>query len=229
VSKHITKEWDWSKNRDNKWLVPCTDSAYLAERWKSKEFRSLLDLGCGLGRHSIYMASHGFDVTAVDLSEYGINNLNEWAKKEKLNIKSCVSNMLSLPFENNSFDCMIAYNVIYHTDTNGFIETLKEIKRVLKPQGELYITLISKNTYSYLYAKEDMKIDEFTYIRDEDDTEKNVPHFYVNHRDMQKFFTDWEFELKPVEIAEYKDNTDYSSKHWVMLLNNKKKEINDEY
>ena len=49
-------------------------------------------------------------------------------EKEKLDIKSCVSNMLSLPFENNSFDCMIAYNVIYHTDTNGFIETLKEIK-----------------------------------------------------------------------------------------------------
>ena len=98
MSKHITKEWDWSKNRDNRWLVPCTDSAYLVERWKGKDYKSLLDLGCGLGRHSIYMASQGFDVTAVDLSEYGINNLKEWAKKEKLDIKSCVSNMLSLPF-----------------------------------------------------------------------------------------------------------------------------------
>jgi ubiquinone/menaquinone biosynthesis C-methylase UbiE len=187
VSKHITKEWDWSKNRDNRWLVPCTDSAYLVERWKGKDYKSLLDLGCGLGRHSIYMASQGFDVTAVDLSEYGINNLKEWAKKEKLDIKSCVSNMLSLPFEDNSFDCMIAYNVIYHTDTNGFIATLNEIKRVLKPEGELYITLISKNTYSYIYSKEEKRIDENTYMRDEDDTEKDVPHFMLITRIYKSF------------------------------------------
>ncbi len=73
----ITKAWDWSKNTDDQWLIPCMESSYLAEKWKSKGYNSFLDLGCGLGRHSIYMASHGFDVTAVDLSEYGVSHLNK--------------------------------------------------------------------------------------------------------------------------------------------------------
>ncbi len=67
-----------------------------------------------------------------------------------------------------------------------------------------------------------MLIDENTYMRNEDETEKNVPHFYVNHKDIQMFFKDWEFELKPIEIAEYKDDTVFSSKHWVMLLKKSK-------
>lgn len=61
-----------------------------------------LDLGCRLGRHSVYMASKGFDVTAVDLSDYGVNNLKVWAEKESLQIDTAVCNMLKLPFADNS-------------------------------------------------------------------------------------------------------------------------------
>jgi len=81
MNNYITKAWDWSKNTDNVWLIPCTESAYLAERWQGLGFKSFLDLGCGLGRHSIYMATKGFDVNAVDLSDYGVNHLREWRKK----------------------------------------------------------------------------------------------------------------------------------------------------
>ena len=82
MSNYITKPWDWSKNKDSKWLVPCTESAFLAEHWKNLKFTNFLDLGCGLGRHSIYMASYGFNVTSVDLSDYGINYLNDGVKKK---------------------------------------------------------------------------------------------------------------------------------------------------
>ncbi|MBE5813458.1 MAG: class I SAM-dependent methyltransferase [Clostridiales bacterium] len=219
MSNYITKPWDWSKNTDSKWLIPCTESAFLAERWKNLNFSNFLDLGCGLGRHSIYMASHGFDVTSVDLSDYGINYLNEWSKKENLTIKTAISNMLSLPFPDNSFDCIMAYNVIYHTDTNGFIATLNEVKRILKPDGELFITLISKNTYSFKNADKNRLLDQNTLLRDEDETEKNVPHFYVNIDDIKKLFSDWNFELTPVEFCEYNmGNTEFYSTHWTLLV-----------
>lgn len=215
----ITKAWDWSKNTDDQWLIPCVESAHLAEKWKAKEYRHFLDLGCGLGRHSIYMASHGFKVTAVDLSEYGVNHLKEWAKKCNLDIKAGVCNMLELPFEDNSFDCIMAYNVIYHTDTQGFIKVLNEIKRILKPGGELFITLISKNTYSWQKADSYKRIDENTILRDEHETERDVPHFYVDIEDIKRLFVDFKFEKVPVEWCEYNmDNSEFYSKHWTLAV-----------
>jgi SAM-dependent methyltransferase len=141
-----SKAWDWSKNESNQWLIPTIESCYLSESWRSKGFRSFLDLGCGLGRHSIYFAQKGYEVNSVDLSDYAVNQLKSWAAKEQLNITTDVCDMLNLPFDNDTFDCIIAYNVIYHTDTEGFIKSLQEIKRVLKNNGELFITLLSKDS-----------------------------------------------------------------------------------
>lgn len=215
----ITKAWDWSKNTESHWLVPCMESAFLAENWQSKGFAKFLDLGCGLGRHSVYMAGKGFDVSAVDLSDYGVNHLNEWATKENLHIKTDVCDMLNLPFEDNSFDCIMAYNVIYHTDTIGFIKALNEIKRVLKPDGEIFITLISKNTWSFQRADQYKRIDENTILRDEHETEKDVPHFYVDIEDIKHFFADWLFVESPREWCDYNiEQPEYYSKHWTLIV-----------
>lgn len=221
MNKSMTKPWDWSKNEDNIWLIPCVESAYLAENWNSKGFNKFLDVGCGLGRHSIYMAGKGFDVTSVDLSDYGINHLIEWAEHENLTIKTQKCNMLSLPFDSNSFDCIMAYNVIYHTDTDGFKQSLSEIKRVLKPGGELFITLISKNTWSYQHPEQYKRVDANTLLRDEHETEKDVPHFYVDIEDIKELFADWEFIKEPVEWCTYNTkNSQYYSKHWSLIIKN---------
>jgi len=195
----ISKAWDWSKNDSDQWLIPSMESCYLAENWQSKGFIELLDLGCGLGRHSIYMAQKGFDVTAVDLSEYGVDHLKEWAEREHLTIKTNVCDMLHLPFEDNSFDCIIAYNVIYHTDTKGFIAALAKINRVLRSNGEFFITLISKDTWSYKRADTYKRVDQNTILRDEHETEKDVPHFYVDIEDIKMLFSDFDYIKFPVE------------------------------
>jgi SAM-dependent methyltransferase len=217
-----SKAWDWSKNQDNYWLIPSMESCYLAESWKSKGYNKFLDLGCGLGRHSIYFAKKGFEVNAVDLSDYGVNYTMEWTKKEHLNIKLSVCDMLNLPFANNSFDCIIAYNVVYHTDTEGFIKSLEEIKRVLKNKGELFITLLSKNTWSYEKADQYKRIDNNTILRSEHDTEIDVPHFYVDIDDIKNYFEDFDFIKIPVEETEYNmDNTAYFSKHFNLIVSKK--------
>ncbi len=217
-----SKAWDWSKNQDNQWLIPSMESCYLSESWKSKGFNKFLDLGCGLGRHSIYFAQKGFEVNSVDLSDYGINHVKEWAEKENLNIKADLCDMINLPFDDDTFDCIMAYNVIYHTDTEGFIKSLKEIKRVLKSKGELFITLISKNTWSYQRADQYKRIDNNTILRNEHDTELDVPHFYVDIEDIKKYFADFDFVQIPVERTEYNmENTEYFSKHFNLIISKK--------
>lgn len=217
-----SKAWDWSKNEDNYWLIPTIESCYLAESWKSKSFNKFLDLGCGLGRHSIYFAKKGFEVNSVDLSDYGVNHLKKWAEEEQLNIEMSVCDMLNLPFADETFDCIMAYNVIYHTDTEGFIKALNEIKRVLKHKGELFITLISKNTWSYQKADKYKRIDDNTILRNEHDTELDVPHFYVDIEDIKKYFIDFDFIRIPTEQAEYNmENTEYFSKHFNLIASKK--------
>lgn len=190
-----SKAWDWSKNESNEWLKPSMESCYLSELWESKGFKTILDLGCGLGRHSVYFSKKGFEVNSVDLSEFAVNNLKDWAKKEQLNITANVCDMLSLPFDDNAFDCIVAYNVVYHSDTEGFVKALGEIKRVLKNNGELFITLLSKDTWSYKNSDKYKRVDSNTILRDDHDTEMNVPHFYVDIDDIKKYFIDFDFSM----------------------------------
>lgn len=218
----LTKAWDWSKNTDRNWLVPCVESAYLAESWKSKGFSEFLDLGCGLGRHSVYMAAHGFTVTAADLSDYGVDHLREWAAREEVAVAPVVCNMLDLPFEDGRFDCAMAYHVIYHTDTEGFVRALAELNRVLKPGGELFVTLISKNTWSYQRAENYPRVDENTILRREHATEMDVPHFYADIGDIKTLFSDWNFLQPPKEWCEYNlEHPEQYSTHWALTVSKK--------
>lgn len=217
-----SKPWNWSKNENDSWLSPAVESDYIINSWKLKNFYKLLDLGCGLGRHTIYFSKNGFKVTAVDLSDYAINSAKEWAQKEQLDIETTVCDMINLPFENDTFDCIIAYNVIYHTDTDGFIKTIEEIKRVLKYNGEAFITLISKNTFGYKTTDTYGRIDNNTILIDEDATEKNVPHFFVDINDIKKYFKDFEFITTPIEQTEYNINhTEYYLTHFNFIIRKK--------
>lgn len=186
-----SKAWGWEKEKNNIWLEPCEESYYYVNKWKKPNNNFLLDLGCGLGRHAILFAKNGFNVSAVDLSEYAIKYLDSWKEKEKLNILTKVCDMKKLPFENNSFDYVWAYHTLSHTDTIGFQVILAEIKRVLKPSGTIYLSLCSKDTWSYKDADYPI-VDENTIIKTSDGPEKNVPHFYVNLNDIIKYFFNFE-------------------------------------
>ena len=107
-----SKGWDWSEAEKEIWLDPSEESYYYCNKWKKAGKRSVLDLGCGLGRHSLLFARNGFKVTAVDISSYGVEFLRGQEKAEGLNIRSLVSDMVSLPFRDNSFDCIFSYLVI---------------------------------------------------------------------------------------------------------------------
>lgn len=191
------KEWDWSINKDSIWNEPCEESYFYCKKWKKEDGNKLLDLGCGLGRHSILFAQEGFDVTAIDLSEYGVNELNK--KKDGLNINTYVCDMHDMPFEDESFDYIWAYHVISHTDTRGFKEVLREIKRVLKPNGEIYISLSSKLSHNYT-NENNPSIDQNTVIKMDDGPEKGVPHFYVDLSDIEELFDG--FDLSRVRLID---------------------------
>ena len=182
-----SKGWAWESADKTIWLDPAEESYYYCKKWWNDSKRSVLDLGCGLGRHSLLFAEQGFKVTAVDISDYAVHQTREKADNLGLDIRTIVCDMAKLPFRENSFDCIFSYLSISHTDTEGFTKILTDIKKILKPNGEIYVNLCSKETWSFKDANFP-KIDENTVIKTEEGPENGVPHFFVDLDDVKRLF-----------------------------------------
>ena len=125
-----SKGWNWKILKDEQtdiWKNPSIESYYLLNRWKSQEKKNFLDLGCGLGRHSILFGKNEFNVNCFDISKEAIDRTREWAEKENLKFEYKVGDMLNLPYKNEQFDCIYCRNVISHTDTEGMKQIIKEL------------------------------------------------------------------------------------------------------
>lgn len=146
-----------------------------------------------MGRHSIYFAKQGFQVSAFDYSEKATEHLGQWAEKENLSINVVNADMLELPYDDDSFDAIFAYHVISHTDSAGIKKIINEISRVLKVGGEMFITLCSKDSWSFRDAGYP-KLDENTVIKTDEGPEKGVPHFYVSLDDVPDLLADYDVD-----------------------------------
>ena len=215
------KAWDWDKADKTKWNEPAPIAYYLAQRWQAKGFKRFFDLGCGLGRHSLFFAREGFSVDAFDLSASALEPLRAEAADKKLNISVRMGDMISLPYKDDSFDCLFAYHVISHTDTAGIKKILSEIKRTVKSGGELYVTLCSKNAWSYKEAGFPV-LDENTVIKVGDGPENGIPHFFADAESIPALFEG----IKLVDLQHTQDmivdGKEYGSWHYFILGENRK-------
>ncbi|BBF42522.1 methyltransferase type 11 [Lachnospiraceae bacterium KM106-2] len=60
-----SKGWEWEQVEHKPWLEPVDQVYYLVHKWALLGYHSILDLGSGLGRHSIFFAKHGFKVYSI--------------------------------------------------------------------------------------------------------------------------------------------------------------------
>ena len=217
----MSNSWDWDKVSERRyWLEPSDESYYYAEKWKREGRRKVLDLGCGLGRHSLLFARYGFDVTALDSSREAVELLSASSKEEGLGIRCDVGDMHALPYADDSFDCVFAYLSVSHTDSKGILKILSEIRRTLVSGGSLFFTLCSKDTWSFTDA-DYPHIDDNTLVKVEG-AEAGLPHFYVNMDDIMGLMSG--FELIRVRHIDdcYYGGERHNSKHYFIEAVNRK-------
>ena len=211
--KERFKPFDWSMVTDKTlWLTPCEESYYYVEKWRREGRYHVLDMGCGLGRHSLLFAKNGFKVTALDISDDALTFLEKESEAQNLPVCCINANMERMPFPNQSFDCIFALHSAGHADTEGMHRIMNEITRVLKPGGAVFITLCSKEAWTYSESGLP-KVDANTVIKT-DGPEQGVPHFFVDKEDIEKLFSS--FELVSVRHIDdcYSDGKWKNQKHY---------------
>ena len=205
--------WDWNAEKTSRWLEPAPEMNRLAARWKDMGLLRLLDRGCGPGRHAILFAQMGFSVTGMDLSPEALEHLRQWADQEKVKVAAVKGDMFAMPFPDNSFDCVLDYNVSYHTDTQGYFQAVKELRRVLRPGGEVYLTLKSRRDPAYLQARPEEHMDRFTLVQ-----AGGTPHFYGDETDFQELFQGFSLAEPPREVTAPGLDNPTQSVHYHLLL-----------
>jgi len=113
------------------------------------ENKKVIDLGCGSGEKDVIMAREGHSVTGIDLSENALKIAQQHKEKEKLdNIQFVNGSLMQMPFRDNAFDNAVMIEVLEHLDCTDVDKIFREIKRILKPEGKLLITVPRKYSYS---------------------------------------------------------------------------------
>jgi ubiquinone/menaquinone biosynthesis C-methylase UbiE len=105
--------------------------------------KTLLDAGCGTGLFTTKAVERGADVTSIDIAP----KLVEITKRKNPSVTAIAASIMELPFENNSFDIVISSDVIEHTP-EPYVST-KEMIRVLKPGGQLCITVPNRSFWFF--------------------------------------------------------------------------------
>jgi tellurite methyltransferase len=101
----------------------------------------VLDIAMGEGRNGVYLATQGFEVLGLDISEKGLEKAHNLAKKNKVTIATKVVDLESFTLEPNSYDVILC---TYYMQKDLF----KQFQSALKPGGMIVV-----ETYNVDYLK----------------------------------------------------------------------------
>jgi ubiquinone/menaquinone biosynthesis C-methylase UbiE len=148
-------QWNKIFKKNGKvFLRPYKKIIEVADIFKKNNIKRVLDLGCGTGRHTVYLARRGFDVYGIDIAKEGVKMTKSWLKEENLKADLKVGNIYAkLPYQDNFFDAIITTGVIGHSDIAGIRKTIKEMKRILRSNGFVFVNVRKNKKYAKVGSK----------------------------------------------------------------------------
>ena len=107
----------------------------------------LLFVAEGEGRNAVFAAKNGFEVSAFDYSESGKQKAWQLAEENGVTIDYLVSDVLALPYEQESFDALIF--IFAHFPAEIRKEAHLKLLHLLKPRGKILFEAFGKGQINY--------------------------------------------------------------------------------
>ncbi|MEI8027440.1 MAG: bifunctional 2-polyprenyl-6-hydroxyphenol methylase/3-demethylubiquinol 3-O-methyltransferase UbiG [Pseudomonadota bacterium] len=123
---------------------------WVLSKLKSLDFSpaktAILDVGCGAGFLANPLASEGFQVTGIDMSDDSLSVARRFDSTKSVNYLQ--ADAYSLPFADQTFDVVTAMDFLEHVEDPSSI--IREFSRVLKPGGVFIFHTFNRNFLAYL-------------------------------------------------------------------------------
>lgn len=154
--KYALESLPWELGKPRKALVE------LVEKGRIKKGEAL-DICCGAGTNTVYLAKKGFQVTGIDISSKAIEYAVKKAEEANVKIKLMVQNFLELPFEDEEFDFVFDMGCFHHVEIEDRETFIRGVFRVLKKGGTyLLICFSHKNGPAWNHFTKQQIIDLFS-------------------------------------------------------------------
>lgn len=129
---------------------------------KFKSHRKCLEIGCEKGVLSYFLKHHGINWYHSDVDAENVRTTKALLKDKVFQVDP-----LKMDFYDHTFDCVLASDILEHVEEDEVF--LKEIKRILKPDGSLYITVPKANrgpVLDWLSRKLGVTAEFYGHVRD---------------------------------------------------------------
>ena len=166
-----------------------------------KRAERVLDLGCGAGRHAMYLAESGFKTYGADISDTGLRLTKRRLESRKMEAEIIKCDMKSMPYIQSCFDAVVCVQTIYHQKLKGIQETVSEIHRILKKGGLLLANFHSRRTSKY---GKGIEVEENTFMQ-ENGPEKGVLHHFFDENELRALLGHFrvDFEVREKKVDNY--------------------------
>ncbi len=162
----------------------------------------ILDLGCGDGRNSLYLASQGFHTKAIDISDAGIKKLREIASKNDLNITAEIQDIRTFIFK-EKYDLILSQYCFYLIEKQYWMRLIKDMKNNTKVGGYNVISVFTDK----LPIPDDLK---------------DFAVGIFNEGELFSYYTDWKIILQKSFIDEDEHDGGIKHKHAINKIVAKK-------
>jgi SAM-dependent methyltransferase len=184
----------------------------------------VLDLGCGVGRHLVYLGGRGLKMAGVDVSPSGIRLARETCAAHGIIAEVHLSDMNSLVWADQTFDAALSISAIHHHRRPEIIRTLEQVRRVLKPGGLLLVDFPCTETSDYRRMREEVaagrivEVEPNTFVDErpnlEDTDDGFLPHHYCDEADLRDLLRPFEIVRLWTNLHESRDGTGVRGK-WI--------------
>lgn len=173
---------------------------------------SILDVGCGIGRHVTYLGGRGFKMAGMDVSPTGVKTSQEVCAERGITFDGRIADMTALPWADATFDAVLSTSTISHHRRENIFKTITEVRRVLKPGGLFLVDFLHKDTGSYqrvrsqAAAGEIAEVEPDTFVdqspEPDADDDAFLPHHYSDESEVRDLLRDFEIVKLWADVPE---------------------------